>query len=698
MRNIILKTIWAIVVVFGIATNDAKAEIDNPQNAKAGEIYRWETNNPNYYDQLCEPDNGVYGLYTFAADQADWDSQFFLVFADAVVPSGTKIHIKFDYRKGEGGAVSFKAQGYADPYSYVNNDGWNTLDCSYEWNTYDDTFLTNGEIRSFGLNCSIAREDGILLLRNIVVEVNGEVAIRTKETDSDAPDDFGVFDNRQDGFLYTINNGVASIVGYSHNDSIADIIIPAKTTYDFCEYAVTSISSYAFEVCSNLKSVVVPNSVTNIHSGAFADCNNLTSITIPNSVKKIGSGAFSGCSNLESVVISNSVTSIGNELFRGCASLTSITIPNTVSIIGDEAFSGCSKLESVTIPDSVTEIGRAAFSNCNHLESITFGSSVEKIGRCVFTGCNSLKNIVCKGLIPPKVDYDLLNYVLLTDNIVSDANLYMNATLTCPENAKWYRTLQPWCNFDLGNGGNGVMDTVFVYDTVYQIVSNKDTVYFADNNEKHKVTATSANTKMGIAYGSGMFAKGSQTEIVAIEKYGYHFTKWSDGNTGNPRFVDVTKDGTFTAEFEVNNYWVLAEANEKVMGKVEGAAEYAYLSRTQLKATPNAGYQFKEWSDGETDNPREILVYSDTTFTAVFEEMAGTETSVAESAADAVNIYVAGKNIVVENATDEILVYNAMGALVCRDAINRVPTELRVNIAGVYIVKTGAIVKRVVVN
>ena len=150
----------------------------------------------------------------------------------------------------------------------------------------------------------------------------------------------------------------------------------------------------------------------------------------------------------------------------------------------------------------------------------------------------------------------------------------------------------------------------------------------------------------------------------------------------------------------MNNYSVLAAANEKTMGEVEGAATYTYLSCTQLKALPNEGYQFKEWKDGVTANPREILVYSDTVFTAIF-EVAGIEpvvTPVNESAANAVNIYTLGNKIVVENATDEIFVYNAMGRLVGKDAECHVRAEITVNTTGVYIVKTSGMVKRVVVN
>ncbi len=73
-------------------------------------------------------------------------------------------------------------------------------------------------------------------------------------------------------------------------------------------------------------------------------------------------------------------------------------------------------------------------------------------------------------------------------------------------------------------------------------------------------------------------------------------------------------------------------------------------------------------------------------------------TPITETAANAVNIYAYGRNIVVENATDEISVYDVMGKLICRDAINRVPTEIPVNTTGVYIVKVGNIAKRVVIN
>gem|GEM_PF-6284747 len=79
-----------------------------------------------------------------------------------------------------------------------------------------------------------------------------------------------------------------------------------------------------------------------------------------------------------------------------------------------------------------------------------------------------------------------------------------------------------------------------------------------------------------------------------------------------------------------------------------------------------------------------------------------TPTAVSDDAANTVNIYAYGNTIVVENATEEICVYNAMGALVgrtFRDAVSTTgTTAITINTPGIYIVKTGDTVKRVMVN
>ena len=139
--------------------------------------------------------------------------------------------------------------------------------------------------------------------------------------------------------------------------------IPSIFKYNGQKYKITSIGEYAFEDCSSLQSVSIPDSVTSIEEYAFEYCSSLQSVSIPNSVTNIGKSAFYNCSSLTSVSIPDSVTSIEEYAFEDCSSLQSVSIPDSVTSIEDGTFDNCSSLQSLSIPDSVTNIGENAFYN-----------------------------------------------------------------------------------------------------------------------------------------------------------------------------------------------------------------------------------------------------------------------------------------------------------------------------------------------
>ena len=184
-----------------------------------------------------------------------------------------------------------------------------------------------------------------------------------------------------------IPDSVTSIGGsaFSGCTSLTSITIPDS---------VTSIGGSAFYKCTRLTSITIPESVTSIEDWAFYNCTSLASITIPESVTSIGDYAFDECTSLTSITIPDSVISIGDWAFDGCTSLTSITIPESVTSIGDYAFFSCSGLASITIPDSVTSIGGSAFDGCTSLTSITIPDSVTNIGEGAFGWCTSLTEII----------------------------------------------------------------------------------------------------------------------------------------------------------------------------------------------------------------------------------------------------------------------------------------------------------------
>ncbi len=122
------------------------------------------------------------------------------------------------------------------------------------------------------------------------------------------------------------------------------LTIPATVTYNDTTYLVTKIGNHAFDYCSGLTSITIPNTVASIGENAFGECSGLTSVTIPNSVTRISNYAFSGCNGLTSITIPNSVTAIGDYTFWGCTGLTTVTIPGSVTSIGDFAFFNCDSM------------------------------------------------------------------------------------------------------------------------------------------------------------------------------------------------------------------------------------------------------------------------------------------------------------------------------------------------------------------
>lgn len=261
----------------------------------------------------------------------------------------------------------------------------------------------------------------------------------------------GYFDS---GLAFTLNDdGESYSVSGIGNFTGTELVIP-KVNFD--TKPVTSIGDYAFDDCTDLSGVTIPDSVTSIGKSAFSGCTGLTSVIIPDSVTSIGSMAFNGCMGLTKITIPNSMMYIGYRAFIGCSHLvevynksyltiiagsedngwvayyaknvyteeggsklstdedgyviytdgaekilicyvgasTNLVLPNDITSICTEAFYENSSLTSIIIPDRVVSIGEGAFCDCSGLTSVTIGTGIKSIGDAAFMYCSSLTNVI----------------------------------------------------------------------------------------------------------------------------------------------------------------------------------------------------------------------------------------------------------------------------------------------------------------
>ena len=244
-------------------------------------------------------------------------------------------------------------------------------------------------------------------------------------------------------------NEYSNALYLGNDDNNYAVLIKAKTQdIVFCRINENTkiINNNAFQNCSDLVNITIPNKVTTINYQAFYNCRNLKSIQIGDSVTYIDSEAFAACSTLEEIKIPDGVTRIGRGVFGGCRSLISVSIPNSIMHIDPTAFEGCGQLKyneydnalylgndtnkyvvlvaakssgadaclineqtkvinayafskrnnltNVIIPNGVRIIDGNAFYQCNNLTSVIIPDSVVSIGESAFRECGNLTRVM----------------------------------------------------------------------------------------------------------------------------------------------------------------------------------------------------------------------------------------------------------------------------------------------------------------
>ena len=404
--------------------------------------------------------------------------------------------------------------------------------------------------------------------------------------------------------------------------NLTSVVIPDTIMVDGKSYSVTSIGYEAFEDCSELTSVTIPNTVKSIGDRAFYECEKLASVTIPEQVTTIGVSAFYDCDELTSITIPKSVSEILIWAFDECDKLKEIkvdssnmyyssengvlfnkdktklirfpggvtgayTIPNGVTNIGFSAFNSCRELTSIIIPNTVVNIENYAFDNTG-ITSVIIPNSVTTIGDDAFEYCSYLTSVV------------------ISNSVTSIGEAFYgchSATIYCESEEKPVGWSNNW-NYNW----SGNVPVVWGFDPSMKIFN----------------IALSVNyVWRGSVEGPRTASEGSTVTITATPEEGFHFVKWSNGLTNATETITVTSDTTLVAEFAEDKTWIVTLlANNTEYGTVTKISGSNLDGSTYTAAAlPKFGYRFVKWSNGLTTDTIAITLTSDTTLRAEFAEI-----------------------------------------------------------------------------
>ena len=468
---------------------------------------------------------------------------------------------------------------------------------------------------------------------------------------------------------------IPSVVTHNYKDYSVETI--AANAFSSCPSLtsitignnVKSIENYAFESCSSLTSVMLSGKIETIGKNAFSGCTSLNEITLPASIKSIGENAFAGCTKLYDIYCYAMEPPTAYESsFANYNAFLHVPCDNQRVYLLDVIFGNFKYIECIEAETTPTDtvVVTPSFNDAEFIwpsnssaDSYTLAISKDGEVFCTLT-FNANGQLTGIAFAPSRNGQHNAPAAAQTANgfafTVTGLDEGSNYTYDLLIQDRSGNTLQSYSGefrtqstndrtvtveYDAAQGQVTGAGTYLVGDTVTltaipnygyhfvqwsdgntdnprTLVLTQDTTFTAEFAiNQYSITTTSSHSERGTTQGDTTVNYLEKITISAIANYGYHFSSWNDGNTNNPRVIQVTEDTTYTAQFDKNLYSITLLCNDE-QGMVSGVSSAEYLDEVTISANPNYGYHFTQWSDCNTDNPRTLVLTQDTILTAEF--------------------------------------------------------------------------------
>jgi len=401
---------------------------------------------------------------------------------------------------------------------------------------------------------------------------------------------------------------------HDYNGSDSALVIPDMVINQGVNYAVTKIGDYAFEGCSSLQTISIPNNVSSIGSDAFRNCTNLVSITMPDSITTISWSTFENCTSLRSITIPQSVTMISFFAFKNCRSLQEvISLPLTPpNLYGFDFFLGIPESAVLKVPCHTDEYASSYWGN--------YFDTIQRIEGTGFYVNANVNNSDWGSVEIENNCTDTATLIAITNDCYqfqswNDGNTDNPRTISLHQDSSFTAI------FDLAYDYN-----IRIYDTICYGERYTDNDFYAVQTgvyTRRLISSTGCDSVATLYLTVNRHSTGIDT-IEACNSY-----TWIDGitytqSTNSPTYTITNStgcDSVVTLNLTIHEciYTLTATVfNNDTTGTVTGSGQYLHGDTATIMAVANNGFHFVQWNDSCMENPRKVVVTSDTTFSAIF--------------------------------------------------------------------------------